>query len=490
MTQARKSDRRASMAAVLGAPLRMLDSRAHGSRTRPPRLRVGVPLFGNILAMARDRLWLMQQACEVRGGICEIPILAGSVVVVSAPDLVHEVLVTKAEQFVKGSSYRFLRPVVGDGLLTSEREQHRRQRRLMAPAFVHRRISAYAATMATYAERTQRGWTEGARIDIAKEMMKLTLAIAGKTLLDADVEGDSASVGDAVSVLLHDVNARTSTPLSFLLSATPRDPRARSAIATLDSVILRIIHERRASKVDTGDLLSMLLAAQEEGGGGGMTDAQVRDEVMTIFLAGHETTANALSWAFYLLARHPEAYERLRSEATTVLRGRVPSAEDLPRLGFALQVFKETLRLYPPAYLTSRMAPQDVEIGGHFIRAGTDVIVNIHGMQRSPEYFRNPERFDPDRFEPAAEKALPRGAYMPFGGGARICIGNNFALMEGQIVLATIARRVKLALAEPGEIPAEPLITLRPLGGVPMRVHRNEPPTSAAAYGENLRDGS
>jgi len=276
-----------------------------------------------------------------------------------------------------------------------------------------------------------------------------------------------------VSILVRAVNARMSTPLAFLLGSASRNPGVRAAIATLDGIILRIIRERRRSKTDTGDLLSMLLAAQEEGTGEGMSDAQVRDEVMTIFLAGHETTANALSWALYLLARHPEAYARLRAEAVAVLGGRTATASDIPHLGFALQVFKETLRLYPPAYLTSRLATRDVEIGGHRIGEGTDVVANICTMQRRPESFTDPDRFDPDRFEAAAEKAIPRGAYLPFGAGPRICIGNNFAMMEGQLILATLAQRVELSLVNAGEIAPEPLVTLRPAGGVPMRVKRS-----------------
>ncbi len=453
-------------------------------RTRPARLEVGGPILGNVLALAKDRLWVMQQAGAIRGGICELPLAGGTVVIVSTPDLMHEVLVTQADSFAKGTMFRFLRPVIGNGLLTSEREFHRRQRKLMAPALSHKRIAAYADTMASYAERCQAEWADGAQIDIAAEMMRLTLDVVTKTLLDADVGEAASEVGSAVSVLVRDVNARMSTPLSFLLASVSRNPAARAAMATLDGVIMKIIRERRRSKADTGDLLSMLLAAQEEGTGEGMSDAQVRDEVMTIFLAGHETTANALAWALYLLARHPEAYRRLQAEATAVLGGRVASASDIPRLPYALQVFKETLRLYPPAYLTSRLATRDVEIGGHRIRAGTDVIANICTMQRRPEYFPDPDRFDPDRFEAAAEKNIPRGAYVPFGAGPRICIGNNFAMMEGQLILATLAQRVELSLARPGEIAPEPLVTLRPAGGVPMRVTRLP---SAGTVPEKLR---
>jgi cytochrome P450 len=451
---------------------RLLARSTRAPRTRPARLEMGGPIFGNVLALARDRLAVMREAGAIRGGICELRLARGAVVVVSSPDLVHEVLVSHADSFEKGTTFRFLRPIIGNGLVTSEGAFHRRQRKLIAPALSHKRIAGYADTMAQYAERSQSAWTDGARVDISAEMMRLTLDIVSKTLLDADVGDAADEVSTAVSLLIREVNARISTPISFLLGAVSRNPEARAAMATLDRTILRIIRERRASKTDTGDLLSMLLAAQEEGTGEGMNDAQVRDEVMTIFLAGHETTANALSWALYLLARHPEAYWRLRTEAATVLGDRTACASDIPRLGFALQVFKETLRLYPPAYLTSRLAIRDVEIGGHRIAQGTDVIANICGMQRRAEYFPDPDRFDPDRFETAAEKNIPRGAYLPFGAGARICIGNNFALMEGQLVLATLAQRVELSLANPGEIAPEPLVTLRPAGGVPMVVKR------------------
>jgi cytochrome P450 len=444
-------------------------------RTRPARLEMGVPVVGNMLALGSNRLGAMQQAAAIRGGIVELPLIAGSIVVVSSPDLVHELLVTQAESFEKGTTFRFLRPVLGNGLLTSERDFHRRQRKLMAPALAYKRIAAYADTMAAYAEQSQGAWVDGAHLDLSAAMMRLTLDIVSKTLLDADIGSDAGAVGSAVSVLVHAINARISTPLSFLLGSASRDPRVRSAIATLDGTIRRIIRERRASKVDTGDLLSMLLAAEEEGTGEGMTETQVRDEVMTIFLAGHETTANALSWALYLLARDPAAYAKLRDEARTVLGGRTASASDLPRLGFALQVFKEALRLYPPAYLTSRLAVRDTTLGGHRIAEGTDVVANIWAMQRRAEYFPEPDRFDPARFEPAAEKNIPRGAYVPFGAGARVCIGNNFALMEGQIILATLAQRVELSLVDPGEIAPEPLVTLRPRGGVPMRVRRLQP---------------
>src|SRR5581483_1140205 len=216
----------------------------------------------------------------------------------------------------------------------------------------------------------------------------------------------------------------------------------------------------------------MLLLARDENDGSQLSDAEVRDEAMTLLLAGHETTANALAWAGLLLGRHPEAYARLRDEADRVLAGRTPTFEDLPRLPYATQVLKESMRLYPPAYLLGRVAERDLTLGGRRVAAGTTVMVNIFGIHHRADYFPEPERFVPERFEPAAEKALPRSAFLPFGGGARICIGNHFALMEGALILATLAQRVELEVLTEGEVDAEPLMTLRPRGGVRVRVRR------------------
>jgi cytochrome P450 len=246
----------------------------------------------------------------------------------------------------------------------------------------------------------------------------------------------------------------------------------QKAIARLDRTVYQMIADRRASGDDPGDVLSMLLSAEEEGSGTKMTDTEVRDETMTLFLAGHETTANALAWALHLLSRHPDVYARLRSEVDSVLAGLAPTLEDMPRLPYALQVFKETMRLYPPAYIVGRTAMRDVKIGSHTLPAGITVFLNIYGMHRRAKYWPNPERFDPDRFRPEAEKDLPRMAYLPFGGGPRVCIGNQFALLEGQVVLAVLAQRVAFEAASTREIQPEPLITLRPKNGVPLLVRR------------------
>jgi cytochrome P450 len=345
----------------------------------------------------------------------------------------------------------------------------------MAPAFVHKRIAEYADAIAARAEQCARSLRDGATIDIAAVMMRLTLDVVAKTLFDADVGAEAKEIGDALTIALEHVIASVSSVVPIPPSVpTPGNLRNRRAVARLDETVYRIIRERRASKRDAGDFLSMLLLAQDEDSGSVMTDKQVRDEAMTIFLAGHETTANALAWAIHLLSAHPRERARLEQEARSVLGGRAPKLTDLPNLPYALQVFKEAMRLYPPVYVVSRRATRDVTIGGHAIRKGEIVVVNIAGMHRRAEYFADPHAFVPDRFSIEGEKAMNRRAYIPFGGGPRICIGNHFALMEGQIVLASLAGQVRFELV-PGRdrVEPEPLLTLRPKDGVVVRVRRH-----------------
>jgi len=279
-------------------------------------------------------------------------------------------------------------------------------------------------------------------------------------------------IGAALKVALGYIDAQTSTALPTPIGwPTPANLRNRKAIARLDALVYRMIAERRASECDTGDLLSMLLLAQDEDGHG-MSDKQVRDEVMTLFLAGHETTAVGLTWAWYLLTQHPAIYARLRDEAGRALAGRTPTFDDLAHMPYTLQVLKEAIRLYPPAFVIGRYAIRDVEIGDRRLPKGTWIIISPYAIQRRPDYFPEPDRFDPDRWTPEAEKQLPRYAYMPFGGGPRICIGNHFAMMEGQIILATLAQRASFELVPGQQITVQPLVTLRPRGGIRMTVRR------------------
>jgi cytochrome P450 len=438
-----------------------------------PRVSGAWPVLGNLPEMRRDVLGMFSRAARDYGDVFRYSFGPYTGVCFNTPDAVRDILVDKAECFEKGLFTQGLRPLVGNGLLTSKNDFHKRQRKLAAPAFHHQRIASYAGLMADYAEQAQVGWRDGETIDVSEAMMALTLRIVAKTLFDADVQASAKDIGDAVTHALHFITQRNFNlmppPLSWPM---PANNRFREAIQTLDGTIYRIIAERRASGEDRGDLLSMLMRAQDEDDGMGMSDAQLRDEAMTIFLAGHETTANGLTWAFYLLAQHPDTLAVLQAEAARVLRGRTPVFTDLPNLPYALQVFKEALRLYPPAYVFGREVAADVTIGDVALPKGAYTAICPYILHRRADAFPDPEAFRPERFSPENEAQLPRYAYLPFGGGPRVCIGNQFALMEGQLLLATLAQRVTLGLAPGQRVETEPLVTLRPKHGMRMAVRR------------------
>jgi cytochrome P450 len=374
------------------------------------------------------------------------------IVLVNTPELVPEVLIDRAADFQKGPILRtFSRPLLGNGLLNSEGEEHLARRKLVAPAFAHQRVAKYADVMREHAAAAQSGWKEGTRIDVAQAMMHLTLGIVGRTLFDVDLLSQAATLGQDITALQVWLVRQVRIPfrIPFL-----REPVA--ALARLNETMYKLIRDRRASGLDKGDLLSMLLLSRDEETGQSLDDEQVRDEAMTLFVAGYETTAQAMAWSWYLLASHPEHYRRLRSEGAP----------------YALQVMKEAMRLYPPAYIVARSALRDTSVGGLAIRKDEVVLIAPWLLHRDPRNFSDPLRFDPNRFSPDREAALPRFAYMPFGGGRRICIGNQFALMEGQIILSTIAREVSMEPLSSRPPGLQPLITLHPKGGVPVRIRR------------------
>lgn len=432
----------------------------------------GHPIFGHLAAFRDDRAGtLMRIARDHDAAKIRMGLMPFGFVVIGSAALANEVLGTKQESFRKAPGLTiFLKPVLGSGLLTSEGDFHTRQRKLLAPAFAPKRVAAYARTMAERAERFATGLADGDRIDLAEAMMRLTFEIVGKTLFDAEVDGDASEVGEALTTVMECAMGQLGSlvPMPPVIP-TPTNLRYRRAVAKLDALVYRVIRQRRAIDEDRGDVLSMLLAARDEGGAA-MSDAQVRDEAMTLFLAGHETTANALAWTFYLLAKHPEARGKVEAELDAL--GRTPSYDDLARLPYTLAVLKESMRLYPPAYVLARRAIEDVTVGGHRIERGTICLVSVIGIHRRAEHYPDPERFDPERFLGEKEKQLPRCAYLPFGAGPRICIGNHFASMEGHLLLATIARHARFALASDRPVELEPLVTLRPKGGLPVRVSR------------------
>jgi cytochrome P450 len=439
----------------------------------PPGPRSAIPLR-DLFAFRRDPLSFLERVARTYGDVAHFRFGKIDVYLLSHPDHVRDVLVTHHRNFIKSRALQRARVLLGQGLLTSEGEFHLRQRRMIQPSFHRDRITGYAEVMCEYAERHSGRWRDGERVDMSREMMRLTLAIAGKTLLGADVEGEADDIGRALtdSLALFD---RLTNPFGELLDRLPIPSTRRfwRARDSLDRTVHRIIESRRADGRDDGDLLSTLLLAQdEEGGGDGMTTEQLRDEILTIFLAGHETTANALAWTWYLLARHPEIESRLHTELDAVLGDRPPAPDDYPRLTFTRRVLAESMRLYPPAWTIGRQPLEDFEIGGYTVRSGAIVLMSPWIVHRDGRFFPDPYRFDPDRWTPEAEAGMHRMQYFPFGGGPRKCIGEGFAWMEGVLVLAALARRWRASLLPDPPVVPQPLITLRMLHGAPMVLHR------------------
>ena len=390
---------------------------------------------------------------------------------VNEPQLIRDILVTHNRNFTKSRGLERSKRVLGQGLLTSEGAMHLRQRRLMQPAFHRDRIAGYGDLMVGYADRMRRAWRAGATLDISREMNRLTLSIVGKTLFDVDVESQAAEVGEALTAVMESFWLMM-LPFADTLERlpVPKLRRARMARARLDAIIYRMIADRRASGRDHGDLLSMLLAAQDEEDGGGMTDQQVRDEAMTIFLAGHETTANALTWAWYLIGESPEVEAKLHAEIDRVLQGRLPAMSDLPSLGYVERVVTEAMRLYPPAWIIGRRAIDAYALGDYTVPPRSILVMSPYVMQRDPRFYADPERFDPDRWTPEFRAALPKFAYFPFGGGPRQCIGESFAWMELILLVATIAQQCRLRLVPGHPVVPQPLITLRAKHGMRMTI--------------------
>jgi cytochrome P450 len=388
---------------------------------------------------------------------------------INHPDLIEDVLVNNSRKYHKGRILQANKYLFGEGLLTSEGDFWLRQRRLAQPAFHRARVSAYAATMAEYTEQLIATWRNGEERDIHEEMMQLALRIVGKTLFDADVTRDAKEVGETLDILLHIAANFGRTILVPLWVPTPRNIRAKLGIKRLEKVIYRIIADRRASGRDTGDLLSILLQAQDEDGTH-MNDRQLRDETITLFLAGHETTASTVSWTWWLLAQNPAVEKKFHEELDGVLGGRAPTVDNLPKLTYLSHVLTESLRLYPTAWGMARLAAEEHEIAGYPVRPGYGVAFAQWVIHRDARWFDAPLEFRPERWENGLAKQLPRFAYFPFGGGPRQCIGNTFALMEASVVLATVGQRFRFALAPDHKVTPLASITLRPKNGIQVRL--------------------
>lgn len=437
--------------------------------SRPPGPK-NPPIVGNLHAFRSNPLGFLSKAAREYGDLVYFRVMRQKMYLVNHPDYVREILVNNQGNFIKSRALQRAKILLGEGLLTSEGQHHLRQRRLVQPAFHRERLAGYASAMSECVVRVRDRWQVGTPMDVSVEMAHLTLSIVAKTLFSADVESEAPEIGAAMTSVLQMFRLLL-LPFSQHLNKLPLPSvrRFEKARGTLDATIYALIRERRKSSEDKGDLLSMLLLAQdEEKSDGGMTDEQVRDEALTLFLAGHETTANALTWTWYLLSQHPDIERRLHEEIDAVLGDRPPELTDVPELRYTEMILAEALRLYPPAWGIGRMAKAEFSLGGVEIPAKSICIMSPYLIHRDARWFRDPERFDPERWTPEARETRPRFAYFPFGGGARVCIGERFAWMEGVIVTAAIAQKWRLRL-EPGQhVEPLPLITLRVKNGLRM----------------------
>ena len=442
------------------------------SVARPPGPK-GLPILGCLLDLRRRPLDLMLESARY-GDVAYVRLpFVGGAYLLNHPDYIRSVLVDDARGYVKSADYVVLKLLLGEGLVTSEDELHKRQRRLIAPAFHRGRISTYADVMTSYGLRMCERWQPGATLDVHREMTQLTLAIVSKTLLGADVDSTEASaVSDAVTMLMPLFDNPVLMLSPKLFRWMPGHRSYRRALELLDSTIYRIVAEHRCAGGDRGDLLSMLLAARDEEDAGRMSDQQVRDEVMTIFLAGHETTANALTWTFYLLSQNSEAEARLHAELDVVLGGRRPTLGDLPRLTYTALVLNESLRMYPPVWVIGRRALSDVELGGWVIPAGSNIALSQWAMHHDARYYPDPWVFRPERWLAGEQDKRPEFSFFPFGGGPRVCIGESFARMEAALLIATVAQSWRLRLQPGFRVELLALVTLRPRFGLRMTLER------------------
>jgi cytochrome P450 len=464
---------------TLLAPERVTTPESPLTPLTPIPVKPGLPLLGDLFSFTSDPLGFLQRTPTSYPDLVAIKMLGSLFYQVNHPDLIEQVLVTQNQHFIKDKGLKVAgRPVFGDGLLSSDGDFWLRQRRMAQPAFHRQRIAAYADYMTAYAAETLAGWRDGEERDLYHDMMHLTLRIVAKTLFDVEANAEVDEIGDCLDAIMwrfdnQSVRAMLEQATGWSVP-TPGLKRYHRSVQRLDEIVDNVIAQRRRSHEDKGDLLGMLLAARDDDGNG-MSDAQLRDECKTMFLAGHETTALTLSWTWWLLWQNPDAAAKLRAELDTVLQGRVPTLADVPQLPYTDRVIRESMRLMPPAWTIVREAIADVELvnesGVRYpLPKGHDVVISQYAVHRDGRWYPNPDRFDPDRWTPEFTKSLPKYAYFPFGGGPRLCIGQQFAMMEAILILAMIAQRYELELVPGQRIEPQPSITMRPKYGMKMRV--------------------
>ncbi len=434
----------------------------------------GLPFLGSLLDMRRDIIKLLMDSTRDYGGIVKLKLGYDLAFLVSEPEFLKYVYLDHHKNFTKQTkAWKLFRLIFGEGLLTSEGELWRQQRRLMQPSFHRERIASLVKVMVNASAEMLKTWEEKNQVDVSAEMMRLTLRIVGETLLGINMSDQADVVAKTLPILLdqtiHQITKVVGLPLSF---PSPRNLRFRKALKDMRGIGAKVIEERRHHPEKNADLLSMLMEARDEETGEKMSEEQLLDEVMTLFLAGHETTANALTWTCYLLSQHPDVEKKVREEVEHILRGHSPRFEDLPKLSYLERVIKESLRLYPPVWFMGRLVMEDDEIGGYFVPAKSMIFLSPYITHHSRHLWEEPERFDPDRFLPERFSQKHRFAYTPFGAGPRQCIGNGFALMEAQVILAMMLQKYRFQLVPGHRVEMDPIITLRAKYGMKMNLEK------------------
>lgn len=442
---------------------------------QPPTI-TGAQLLPQLRRVQRDTLGFLLETAQ-RGDLVRFDLRTTVAYLVNHPDAVRHILQDNHKNYDKDTmQYNALATITGRGLLTSDGAFWFRQRRLAQPAFARPRLQGLDGVVVPAVEKMLARWEQAARrgelVDVDGEMMRTTLEVVGKALFSIDLSAEAHTLTAAVLTVLDAIVHRARNPLSLpSWMPTPYNVRFRRALRTLDEAVYALIAARRQSGESGDDLLGMLLRARDEESGEPMSEQQVRDEIITLLIAGHETVASALTWAWYLLAQYPDCWHRLRQEVQTVLGERLPTSADLPHLPYTAQVFSETLRLYPPAWLITRRALDADEVCGYRIPPRALMILSPYVLHRQTQFWPDPLAFRPERFAPDAEGERPRYAYIPFGGGPRLCIGNNFAAAEAQLFLAMVTRRFRLEIPAGRAVTVDALVTLRPRGGLHMQVH-------------------
>ncbi len=439
----------------------------------PPGPKAKIPL-GHLFSFQQDGIGFLKKIASEYGDIVHFKIGPIRIVLLNHPDLIKEVLSKHHRNFIKGRPLEMAKEILGEGLLTSEGEFHDRQSRIIQPAFHRKMLESYSSSITEYATRLMNGWQNGMQADIMKEMMKMSTSIAGKTFFNIDLEREAPQINEALTTA-SSLFGRISVPFSEWLLKLPLPGTIKflKAKALLDETIYSIINDRKRSGIDNGDLLSLLLRAQNDKTmEGGMSDRQIRDEALTLFLTAFDTTSIALTWTWYLLFQNPEAEAELHKELNSVLNGRVPTAEDLNQLKFTRMVLGESMRLYPPVYLIAREAVEEFAIDKYILPSGTLILMSPYLIHRDPRFYSDPETFNPFVWDKISYNENSKYQYFPFGAGPRSCIGQHFAWMEGILVLATIAQSWRLELVPDRPVKLQQRINLRPKGGMIMKLHR------------------